>query len=140
MPDNIEYAAGGITTYFSRLETNPQGTRRTLTDITSIGVDGVAVRKEELRAPEFGGESLVYTDTANNAGLIRQIYEGLVGKLVTIEHQGVDFQNIMVLDVAVSLHRPVVKAFFVILQDGTTSTGTGFEVRATWRFRYGGTP
>jgi hypothetical protein len=140
--DNLDYNSGTVTTYFSRLDVSPQGTRIMLTDIKSIGVDGQAWRRESLNAPPFDGESVVYVASFPLADALRVVYEALVGRLVTINRNsmGLNSPNVMVADVAVAVYKPIAQAHFVILPDGSTSSGVAAEVRARWKFQYGGPP
>jgi hypothetical protein len=142
MPDNLNYNSGAVVTYFSRLDGAPQGTKRELSDVTSIGVDGNAFRLEALRAPAFDGESLVYVASFPIADSIRVIYEALVSNLVTINRvsMGLAHADVMVLDVVVAQFKPIVYAAFVILPDGSVSSGPAVEVRARWKFQYAGVP
>lgn len=139
MPDSINYNAGTILTYFARFDAAPQGTQQMLADITTPGADGVAYRKEARRPEPFDGLSEVYTDTFANAATLRGVYDALVGKLVTLTVQDVSYTNILVLHpVVVEEFTPIARALFVILPDGTTSTGSGVMIRARWTFIYGG--
>jgi hypothetical protein len=141
MADGFDYASGTITTFFARLEANPQGVRQILMDITSIGVDGIALRKEAKRAPPFNAATFVYVANFSAADTVRQVYESLCGKLITISHQGLAYPNVAVLGVEVHMHQPLAAAYFVILPDGTTSTGVApVRVTAAWQLQYGGTP
>lgn len=141
MPDSINYNSGSILTYFARLDAPVQGTQQMLADITTPGADGNAFRTEAIRPQPFDGISEVYTSSFANAATLRAVYDSLVGKLVTLTVQDVAYTNILVLHpVVVEPFVPIARALFVILPDGTTSTGSGVMIRARWQFIYAGAP
>jgi hypothetical protein len=141
MPDSINYDSGSILTYFARFDANPQGVQQQLSDITAPGADGVGFRKEARRPEPFEGLTEVYTSSFANAITLRAIYDSLAGKLVTITVQDQAYSNILILNpVVVEPFQPTPRALFVILPDGTTSTGAAVIVRARWTFIYAAAP
>lgn len=139
MPDNLNYNAGAVITYFARLDVAPTGTSRVLSQIKTPGVDGVGLREEELTADPFEGRSIVYVGSFADGDAVRVIYEALRGKLLTINHKGMSSANVAVLDVKVAQQRPCY-AHFVILPDGTVDSGLAAAVEANWIFQYAGPP
>lgn len=142
MADNLNYNSGAVVTYFARLDMAVIGTMIELSNITTPGVDGVAFRQEALRPGEFEAQSSVFVATGGDYDAVRVIYEALKGRLLTINRTsfGLSHANVLVLDVAVAQPIPMARCFYVILPDGSVSTGVGFEVRARWKFIYGGPP
>lgn len=139
-PDYINVAAGS--TFFSRIEADPQGAQRKLRRIDTSGQNGVAFLAEEKKPEPFKGISEAYVSTtlydADNAADLRQVYDELVGQMVTLGLQGVDYDDILVLGVHVRPHIPLVAAYFVYDPDGVQMSEDAYLVTAEWDFIYAG--
>ncbi len=140
MADNL--SVGATTTFFSRLECNPQGAQRIIRDISIPGQNGVALRREEKTVRPFQGTTIAYVPTtsyvAAEAALLRQVYDEFVGEVVTLDHQGVDYPDICVLSVHVHYHMPLVGVYFGLRPDGVEITEDCYEVTADWEFIFAG--
>jgi len=138
--DNIDIA--GAKTYFAHLEVNPQGARRMLRRIDVPGQNGVAYLSEEKKPVPFKGVSEVYVPTtlyaADNAASLRAVYDALVGEMVTLNAQSVAYLDILVLDMNIRPHVPLVAGYFVNQPDSTEMTEDCYLVTADWDFIFGG--
>lgn len=140
MPDSI--LIGGVETFFANMICNPRGAQRIIRRIDVPGMNGVALRKEEKIPGEFPGRSEVYVSTtaysAENAALLRQLYDEIVGEIVTLSLQSVDYNDICVIDVEVQPHIPLVAGYFVVTPTGAIITEDAYLVTANWRFIFAG--
>jgi hypothetical protein len=142
MPDSIKIPTV-LETFFAQFECAPKGSQRIIRNISVPGQNGVALMKGEKRAEPFNGTSVVWVPTtlyvADNAALTRQLYDELVGEIVTIDLQGVEYADICVLSVMCRPHSPLVATMFGVQPDGTEINADAYEVTADWEFVYAGT-